>query len=44
MKTSYHCIQCDKEFLDPSIANNHRNTTGTQHNRTLIRSMTGVEL
>ena len=28
MKTSYHCTQCDKEFLDPSIANNHRNTTG----------------
>jgi DNA-directed RNA polymerase subunit RPC12/RpoP len=28
MKTSYHCSQCDKEFLDSIMANEHRKKTG----------------
>jgi hypothetical protein len=28
MKTSYHCAQCDKEFLDIDLAAEHKKATG----------------
>jgi DNA-directed RNA polymerase subunit RPC12/RpoP len=28
MKTSYHCPQCDKEFLDANMATEHKKGTG----------------
>lgn len=28
MKESYHCLPCDKEFIDREMAKDHRNSTG----------------
>ena len=28
MKQSYHCLSCDKEFIDKYMAEEHKKTTG----------------
>ena len=28
MKESYHCMPCDKDFIDKELAKEHRKSTG----------------
>jgi hypothetical protein len=28
MKHSYHCLYCDKDFIDKDMAEDHKKTTG----------------
>jgi DNA-directed RNA polymerase subunit RPC12/RpoP len=28
MKQSYHCLSCDKDFIDKDMAEDHKKTTG----------------
>jgi hypothetical protein len=28
MKQSYHCLYCDKDFLDKDMAEDHKKSTG----------------
>jgi hypothetical protein len=30
MKESYHCLPCDKAFIDEDMARDHQNSTGHQ--------------
>jgi DNA-directed RNA polymerase subunit RPC12/RpoP len=30
MKASYHCLSCDKDFIDKDMAKDHRKTTGQE--------------
>ena len=30
MKQSYHCLSCDKDFIDKDMAEDHGKTTGHQ--------------
>jgi|GEM_PF-2424771 len=30
MKESYHCMPCDKEFIEKAMARNHKKSTGHQ--------------
>ena len=28
MKNSYHCLSCDRDFIDKDMADDHEKTTG----------------
>lgn len=30
MKESYHCVPCNKEFIDKDVAKDHKESTGHQ--------------
>ena len=30
MKESYHCMPCDKDFIEKAMAKSHRRSTGHQ--------------